>query len=493
MLLLEAGGERPIPGEPDILAAEIAQPAWHDPANIISAAALGGTSHWWGGRAVPFDVADFATWPISYDEAKPWLERAGAFLGARGICGSAPPPLFAQLQDFDAEREETWCPQINMAKRWRAPLGSSANLAVLLNARATAIDCEAGAVRTLHVHVAGARRTARAAHYVLACGGLGVLRLLLLAQRAGASHFGGDLLGSGYMGHLTGVIADLAPANPADADAFAYRPLGDNVFARRRITARAALLAREHLPNIAFWIDSAANDDPAHGSAVASAKYVAARAARALLSRNAKSADAPLKLHFDNIARAPVSAALGLGHALYLNAATQLTGRLPRPRRFIPASTGAWSMRYHAEQPPHARNRVTLAQSQDSLGLPRLAIAFDFSADDCEAVVRAHDRLAQDLTRSGAGALHWRTERATAVEMVSQFARDGYHQLGGAIMGADPKTSVVDAHCRVHELGNLWLASSATFPTGGQANPTLMITALSLRLAHHLAALRRAA
>jgi choline dehydrogenase-like flavoprotein len=54
-------------------------------------------------------------------------------------------------------------------------------------------------------------------------------------------------------------------------------------------------------------------------------------------------------------------------------------------------------------------------------------------------------------------------------------------------MGTDPKTSVVDVDCRVHGVANLYIASAAVFPTSSQANPTLTIVALALRLVEHLA------
>jgi len=53
-------------------------------------------------------------------------------------------------------------------------------------------------------------------------------------------------------------------------------------------------------------------------------------------------------------------------------------------------------------------------------------------------------------------------------------------------MAASPRQGVVDADCRVHGMGNLFIAGSSVFPTGGWANPTLTILALTLRLGDRL-------
>jgi choline dehydrogenase-like flavoprotein len=53
-------------------------------------------------------------------------------------------------------------------------------------------------------------------------------------------------------------------------------------------------------------------------------------------------------------------------------------------------------------------------------------------------------------------------------------------------MGASASSSVVDGDGRVHGMANLYVAGSAVFPTSSQANPTLTIVALALRLADHV-------
>jgi choline dehydrogenase-like flavoprotein len=54
-------------------------------------------------------------------------------------------------------------------------------------------------------------------------------------------------------------------------------------------------------------------------------------------------------------------------------------------------------------------------------------------------------------------------------------------------MASDPRRGVTDGWGRVHGLPNLHVAGSSLFPTGGWANPTLTILALSLRTADRIA------
>jgi choline dehydrogenase-like flavoprotein len=53
-------------------------------------------------------------------------------------------------------------------------------------------------------------------------------------------------------------------------------------------------------------------------------------------------------------------------------------------------------------------------------------------------------------------------------------------------MADDPRRGVVDRDGRVFGCDNLYVAGSSVFPTGGFANPTVNLVALTLRLAEHL-------
>jgi len=479
--LLEAGGERPIAGEPDVRAAEIAHPEFHDPVDIVAASALGGSTHWWGGRSIPFDPADFRTWPLSYDHMLPWWEKAAQFLGSKSVSESEAPGAFAKLQDFDAVRDECWGPELNMGRRWAARIRAADGPAVFTPARVINLVRDGQRIASARLRIGGEERHVRAKRFVLASGGLGSLKLLLLLQRDTPDLFS-DALGRGYMGHLTGTIATLQTA-ASDAAAFACRDLGAGVYARRRIRPSADTIARARIVNIAFWLENAEASDAAHGSATASARYLATRALR--FGRG----DGALGPHIKNVARDPIGAVSGLFSAAYLLAAARLTGRHPRATTLTPVRTGQWRLDYHAEQPPHADNRISLADTLDSVGQPKLRIDFRMRDEEIEAVVRAHELLDADLKAAGAGAVIFAGDRAASLARVRASARDGYHQLGGAAMGADP-ASIVDTNLNVRGLGNLYIASGSVFPSGGQANPTLTIVALARRLAAHLAETR---
>jgi choline dehydrogenase-like flavoprotein len=65
---------------------------------------------------------------------------------------------------------------------------------------------------------------------------------------------------------------------------------------------------------------------------------------------------------------------------------------------------------------------------------------------------------------------------------------DRAHPIGTTRMSENPKEGVVDFNGQVHGVEGLFIAGSSVFPTAGHANPTLMIVALSIRLADWLKA-----
>jgi choline dehydrogenase-like flavoprotein len=60
------------------------------------------------------------------------------------------------------------------------------------------------------------------------------------------------------------------------------------------------------------------------------------------------------------------------------------------------------------------------------------------------------------------------------------------HQNGTVRFGRNPSTSVLDVHCKAHELDNLYLVDGSFFPSSCAVNPALTIMANALRVGDHL-------
>jgi choline dehydrogenase-like flavoprotein len=63
----------------------------------------------------------------------------------------------------------------------------------------------------------------------------------------------------------------------------------------------------------------------------------------------------------------------------------------------------------------------------------------------------------------------------------------GQHQAGTCRMGNDPKTSVVDRNCRVHDLENVYVVDASVNVTNGGFNPVLTIMANAYRVGEKIA------
>lgn len=141
-------------------------------------------------------------------------------------------------------------------------------------------------------------------------------------------------------------------------------------------------------------------------------------------------------------------------------------------------------VRNHLEQAPNPENRVRLGTALDTFGNALPVVEWSLSPLDQKTIVTMHRVLARELERLGIPGFV--SSFISSDSSVGKVLGDASHHMGTTRMGIDPKTSVVDANCKVHTMSNLYVAGSSVFPTSGYANPTATLVALALRLAHHL-------
>jgi hypothetical protein len=133
--------------------------------------------------------------------------------------------------------------------------------------------------------------------------------------------------------------------------------------------------------------------------------------------------------------------------------------------------------RYFLEMEPRPENRITLGDQKDALGIPLPLVHYTLSPKDTETFKLLRDTLRGECARRNIGAYAYGDEVPT---------EDASHHLGGTRMGHDPASSVVDTNLKIHTVSNVYVAGGGVFPTSGCANPTMVIAALSARLAQHL-------
>jgi choline dehydrogenase-like flavoprotein len=147
----------------------------------------------------------------------------------------------------------------------------------------------------------------------------------------------------------------------------------------------------------------------------------------------------------------------------------------------------AFAIDIRLEQAPNPLSRVTLIGDKDELGVPRAALNWSFTSHEKRSMRKIYEIIGSQAGATGIGRVKlkeelWDEKNNTMPTSTS----GGWHHMGTTRMSDDPKNGVVDADCKIHGIQNLFIAGSSCFPTGGGANPTFTIVALSIRLADHL-------
>jgi gluconate 2-dehydrogenase alpha chain len=112
---------------------------------------------------------------------------------------------------------------------------------------------------------------------------------------------------------------------------------------------------------------------------------------------------------------------------------------------------------------------------KDAWGLPLLRITYDFPANDLRMSVYVTDKARE-------------VAKAMGARQIAGFGRKGpysitqyqtTHNTGGAIMGTDRGTSVVNRYMQSWDVPNLFVIGASAFPQNASYNPTDTVAALA--------------
>jgi choline dehydrogenase-like flavoprotein len=134
----------------------------------------------------------------------------------------------------------------------------------------------------------------------------------------------------------------------------------------------------------------------------------------------------------------------------------------------------AWLLTALLEVLPHDENRIEIDEGlTDAWAIKAVRIRLGYGDNEW--------KMAED---AGAALLEMAAAARLPVSHRSMSGPGAYvHELGGARMGADSASSVLNAFNQCWDAKNLFVVDGSSFPTAGWQNPTLTMMALTVRAA----------
>lgn len=164
-----------------------------------------------------------------------------------------------------------------------------------------------------------------------------------------------------------------------------------------------------------------------------------------------------------------------------------------------------WHLTAQGEMLPRPQNRVTLdPKKRDAWGIPAAHVDVSYSQNEHNMVLDALATLKGMAEAAGlqpkitpvGKPLHNLAFKMMRKRLVmatgASIPGTAIHEVGGAPMGTDARTSVLDRHNRCWDADNVVVTDGACFVSSGAQNTTLTIMALTVRACAHILEKHRA-
>ena len=487
VFLLESGSLKYQKAAQELNKGEIAS-EYHPPLERDRLRNFGGTTTVWGGRCVPFDALDFerrshvkySGWPITRKDLDPFYARAHEYLDLGEYNYTTveesdqlvtTSQLITDNLDYPPYLVETnykFSLPTNFNYKYYKTIKQSTNVTAFLNATSLYLisEKEKYVEKILVSTLSKKRFFIQAKHFVLAAGGLETTRLLLLSNALNGTKKFGDghnLLGRFYMGHLNSKVV----IQFTNQLSWNYEINPEGIYCQRALAISKSAQRLHRLLNLRAVADRPELSDPKHGSSILSSTYLAKKIREKTFNPH----------HLAGHCRNLCGDAKNLPSFIYKMLAQRMLSKRKLPSVIYDDGSNCYTFRLDSEQAPHPENRLTLSEQKDRFGLNQIKVNWRFSAQDIQSLQKSVGLMGQFLKERGLGNL--RSGPTTP-------SLSGGHHLGTTRMANSPLEGVVDGHCQVYGMNNLYIASSSVFTTSSYANPTLTIVALAIRLAERL-------
>jgi choline dehydrogenase-like flavoprotein len=121
----------------------------------------------------------------------------------------------------------------------------------------------------------------------------------------------------------------------------------------------------------------------------------------------------------------------------------------------------------------------------DQWGIPTLKFSFKWGQEELLMAGHMQQTFSEIVKAAGGEVIQ---SSGPEEQWGISHGGQGIHEVGGARMGKDPKTSVLNADCQAWDCENVFVADGAPFVSLADKNPTLTIMALAWRTSDFIAA-----
>ena len=153
----------------------------------------------------------------------------------------------------------------------------------------------------------------------------------------------------------------------------------------------------------------------------------------------------------------------------------ELVNDLIKDKNFKPWTIYSMMM---GETIPKESNSISLDTTQvDQYGIPLVKFNVEYDENDEKMMEHFYQEWEEIYEKAG----------YTNVERVDTGQAPGLdiHEMGGARMGVDPKTSILNGNNQVHTVDNVYVSDGACMTSTSYQNPSLTYMALAARAANH--------
>jgi gluconate 2-dehydrogenase alpha chain len=117
---------------------------------------------------------------------------------------------------------------------------------------------------------------------------------------------------------------------------------------------------------------------------------------------------------------------------------------------------------------------------RDKFGVPLIRLTYDYATSDRNMAKFTMDRSVELAKAMGAAQVSLFNFVAKSFS-TAVVASD--HVIGGAVMGADPRTSAVNTYLQSWDCHNVFVVGASAFPNNAGYNPTGTVGVLAIRTA----------